>query len=73
MAYFLVLLLEPLLPVPEPELPDVPVLPLVPVLPVLLPEPTELGFAAPPLIELPLLPMPLEPCRLLEPLCPVLP
>jgi hypothetical protein len=65
--HFFVLLL-PLAPV----LPDEPVVPLLPcepppgVLPVpeLLPEP---------LMVLPLLPMPLEPCRLVEPLVPVEP
>ena len=75
MAYFLVLL-EPLLPEPAPELPELPEepeLPLAPVLPPPLFEPTELGLAAPPLMELPALPMPLDPLRLLEPLCPVLP
>ena len=62
---------EPLLPV----LPLPPELLLVDVLPppVLVELPTLLGLAVPPLIEVPALPMPLEPCRLLEPLCPVEP
>ena len=64
--YFFVLL------EPEPEL----LLPLEPLLPEPLPDPEEPtldGFAAPPLMELPALPMPLDPVRLEEPLWPVEP
>jgi hypothetical protein len=58
----------------EPELP--PELLLVAVLPppvLVLELPTLPGLAVPPLIDVPALPMPLEPLRLLEPLWPVLP
>ena len=46
---------------------------LVPVLPPPVLLPTFDGLAVPPLIVVPALPMPLEPDRLLEPLCPVEP
>ena len=61
------LVLEVELELPPELLPLVPLDPLVPELPEL-PEPTLDGLALPPLIEEPLLPMPLEPPRLLDPL-----
>jgi hypothetical protein len=70
MAYFFVLLLEPLLP-ELPLEPLDPLLPLSPELPVLPLEP--LLPELPPLMVWPALPIPLEPARLLEPLCPVEP
>ncbi|QJW84045.1 hypothetical protein HK414_09295 [Ramlibacter terrae] len=60
---------------PDPLPPPEPLLLVVVLPPPVLVEllPTLPGLAAPPLIELPALPMPLDPCRLLEPLWPVEP
>jgi hypothetical protein len=56
----------------DPLLPEL-LLPLLPLVPAPLPDPTWLGLAVPPLIEVPAEPMPLEPCSEVDPLWPVAP